>query len=184
MEALDDGADIDCNGCSPIFFAIENGCREVLVALVERGADVAMFELDGAEDVVGQLLKIAPQAGSADDQPAPEGMVDLDAKMIRAFDRMLRSKGVAEPIKKGRWAEYRAFCDGLRSLAAEECHVVVSEFLERFEGEGEEELKELLAAEESAGRITGLNERYATATAEELPGELLKEYLKERKKLN
>ena len=188
IEALDDGANIDCNGCSPVFFAIENGDRVLLAALLERGADVVMFEVDESQgEVIDQLLKIKSQAEMADECVA-DGMVELDAKMIRAFDRMLRNKGIAEPIKKGRLGEYQAFLDGLGSLAAEECQAVVREFLDWLRPEGdadaEESANELLAETENAARLEEWSERYSKATEAELPGELLKDYLKERKKVS
>ena len=191
IEALEDGANIDCNGCSPVFFAIESGDRDVLAALLERGADVSIFEVDGSgEEVLDQLLNIKTQAAVAEEAAAEDGMVELDAKMIRAFDRMVRNKGIAEPIKKGRLAEYQAFSDGLRSLAAEECQAVVREFLEWLRpddgaaADAEAAAKELIDAEENAARLEELSQRYAKVTAEELPGELLKDYLKERKKVS
>ncbi|MFT4546268.1 MAG: hypothetical protein ACI9UA_000231 [Pseudoalteromonas tetraodonis] len=191
IEALEDGANIDCNGCSPVYFAIQNGHREVLVALVERGADVSMFGVDPAGDVLEQLMAIGPggvETTTVDAPDAVEGMVELDAKMIRAFDRMLCNKGMGEPIKKGRLTEYRAFCDGLTSLAAEDCQSVVSEFLDWIKPQGDADPEEaanmILGDESSAARLAELAERYAKVTAEELPGELLKDYLKERKKVS
>ena len=184
IEALDeDGADVNCNGCSPIFFAMEAGDRPVVEALLERGAEVAMFGVDReSEDAVELLLGICSQ-GDAEPKSDTDGMAELDAKMIRAFDRMVRTKGFAEPIKKKRTAEYQAFCDGLGSLAAEDCQALVKEFLEWAKPEEEAEAIEFVGAEENAEKLADLDERYAKVTSEELPGELLKDYLKEMKKV-
>ena len=57
VEALEDGADINCNGHSPVFFAVQHGHRELLAALVERGADISCFELEAGEvDAVVERL--------------------------------------------------------------------------------------------------------------------------------
>lgn len=192
LEALEDGADIDCNGCSPVFFAIENGDRAIISALVERGADVSIFEVDPGGDVVEQLLAISPGSSAAADGDgggeAAVEMAELDAKMIRAFERMVRNKGIAEPVLKGRWGEFPAFCDALQSLAAEECQAIASEFVALVKAgqeEADEEVaKAFVAAAENADALADLGARYLVATEDEQPGELLKEYLKERKKLN
>ena len=58
-DALDDGADIDFNCSSPLFVAIMAGNREVVAKLVERGADVALFELKsiGDDERVAELMR-------------------------------------------------------------------------------------------------------------------------------
>lgn len=190
-EAIEEGAHVDCNGYSPMFIAIQNGDRAVIAALVEHGADTAVFEVDPEKgDPVDQLMAMAPDTGGGESEG--EGMVELDAKMIRAFQRMITNKGIAEPMHKGRGGEYAAFADGLRSIAAEECHAVVREFLELAEAavaevEDEERDASLLAHlkdEAQQETLTALTERYHQAAEEEEPGELLKVYLKERKEVS
>lgn len=191
IEALEDGADINCNGSSALFFAVQNGDRAVVKILVERGADVSCFELDGAQsdELVEQLMAMVPDSGQ---QKKPgEGMVELDAKMLRAFDRMIRNKGFAEPINQGRHDDYEAFCEGLRCVAAEECHVIACEFLELIklvaaegaDADPDAAISAFLNDPENAERLADLGERYAKASEDEQPGELLKDYLKERKKI-
>jgi hypothetical protein len=178
VEALDDGADINCKGYSPLFIAIQNADRAVLKVLVERGADVSVFEIDAeGDDPVEQLMKMAPdQETQSDTELESEGMAELDAKMIRAFQRMIINKGIAEPLAKGRGDEFEAFADGLRSIAAEECHAIVREFLDREKPEDTDGTND-------TETLAALSERYAKATEEEQPGELLKDYLKESKKV-
>ena len=180
VEALDEGADINCNGSEPLFIAIMAENRELVSLLIEKGADVSMFEIISTDpqEVIELLMKLAP---APEEEPAEE---TVDAKRVRAFDRMIRNKGLAEPIAKGRWDEYTAFRDGLKWIAAEECHDAVNEFIEMIELAlpeiGEAGIPDFLS-NGSAARVAELSERYAAA--EEVPGELLKEYLKERKKV-
>lgn len=184
VEALEDGADINCNGHSPLFFAVQHGHRALLAALVERGADISSFELEAGEvdEVVESLMAMAPSSDNGDAPVA--GMAELDAKMIRAFDRMIRQKGFAEPVKKGRQGEFDLFCQGLGSLAAEECQAVVREFLELVKTStgGGDEIAQLLTDPQLASQLAQLGERYIKASEDEVPGDLLKDYLKERKK--
>ena len=180
LEALDDGADINCNGSEPIFIGIMSGNRELVTLLLEKGADVSMFEIVSNDpgDVIELLMALAP---TPEEGPTDE---TVDAERVRAFDKMIRTKGLSEPVTKGRWEEYSAFRDGLKWIAAEECHDVVNEFLEMIEHVlpeiGESGIPDFLN-NGNAARVAELSERYATA--EEVPGELLKEYLKERKKI-
>ena len=98
---------------------------------------------------------------------------------------MIRNKGFREPFAKKRGGEYPAFRDGLQWIAAEDCHACVSEFLGLIAdvpdsvGDGDGEALEACFSE-NAGRISEIQARYVAA--EDLPGELLKDYLKERKK--
>ncbi|MGI9239739.1 MAG: DMP19 family protein, partial [Verrucomicrobiales bacterium] len=184
VEALEDGADINCNGNSPIFFAVQAGDPTVVAALLERGADVSCFELDAkADDVLERLMAMVPA------KPEPSGssggMVELDAKMLRAFHRMISNKGLAEPIKKGRLDEYEAFRKGLGSIAAEDCQALVSEFLELIKPaqDDAEAVAAILDDPANAEKLAELGERYLKAGEDEQPGELLKDYLKERKKI-
>ena len=186
VEALEDGADINCNGHSPVFFAVQHGHRELLAALVERGADISCFELEAGEvdAVVERLMAMAPTTDACGAPVA--GMAELDAKMIRAFDRMIRNKGFAEPIKKGRLGEYESFCRGLGSLAAEECQAVVREFLELVKASTADgvDAASRLVEPPIASQLAQLGERYVKVSEDEAPGELLKDYLKERKKIS
>lgn len=187
-EAIEEGADINCNGYSPMFLAIQNADRPVIEELVRLGADVAVFEVDpGKGDVVDQLMAMAPERDGPHGDAG--GMAELDAKMIRAFHRMITNKGVAEPVLKGRAAEYEAFAAGLQSIAAEECHAAVCDFLELSrsatagDAQPEAAFLALLQDGAQAGALAEITARYLVAAEEEQPGELLKDYLKERKKL-
>lgn len=179
LEALDEGAEINFAGGSPLFTAIMAGERAVVEMLVEKGADLSIFEIDETDrdQVIEELMKLAP---APEEDPGDDG---VDGKLVRAFDRMIRNKGFNEPFKKKRADEFPAFCEGLKWIAAEECHAIVKEFLDMVElvrkEAGEDALPEFL--ESNAPRIAELSERYASV--DEIPGELLKEYLKERKKV-
>ncbi|MEM7145267.1 MAG: hypothetical protein AAF591_09025 [Verrucomicrobiota bacterium] len=134
------------------------------------------------ERLVDALMALLTPAGGGDEKSGDDDDDPVDAKVVRAFDRMIRNKGLGEPLVKKREEAYGVFLDGLKWIAAEECEEVVSEFLEmvklvRAEA-GEEGMASFL--EDNAARIGELSERYGAS--EEVPGELLKEYLKERKK--
>ncbi|MEM8955889.1 MAG: hypothetical protein AAGD22_17165 [Verrucomicrobiota bacterium] len=144
-------------------------------------------ETSGArEQLVDALMALVTPAGHDESGgDGGEGTADEDpvnAKVVRAFDRMIRNKGLGEPLVKKREEEYGIFLKGLKWLAAEECELVVLEFLEMVELVGAEAGEEGMASflEDNAARIGELSERYQLG--EDLPVELLKEYLKERKK--
>jgi hypothetical protein len=156
---------------------------------VESGSEVeegvAIEEEGEVEPEGGEREKLIDALMALMKQGEPEEVDSddpVDAKVVRAFDRMIRKAGLGEPIHKKRDGEYGVFVEGLKWVAAEECEVVVSEFLEMVElvrtEVGEDGVPKLLV--ENVARIEELSERYVLA--EEVPGELLKEYLKERKK--
>ncbi len=180
LEALEEGADINCSGSSPLFIAIMASDRDIVSVLVEKGADVSLFEITatGHDEIVDGLMKLAPATGEDPGESA------VDAKQLRAFDRMIRNKGLAEPIRKGRGEEYAGFLEGLKWIAAEQCHAIVKDFLDLLgdlpaETDPAVGIPRLL--EDHAERVAELGNRYAGA--EEIPRELLKDYLKEQKRL-
>lgn len=177
-EALEEGADINFGGSTPLIGAILAGDRPTVEILVELGADVSCFALPASigsdrSSVVDALMAAGPGTGEVPDEDP------VDAKALRAFDRMIRNKGLAEPFKKKRGQEYATFRDGLKWVAAEDCHAVINEFLELLDQVAESDILDYLAAK--AEQIAALSERYVAA--DDAPTELLKEYLKERKKL-
>ena len=183
LEALEDGADINCSGGLPLYVAIMARDRVIVSALVQNGADPTIFEVRGSDqnEIVDALLALAPTATNASD--APQDDADpVDAKLVRAFDKMIRSKGFGEPLRKGRGSDYPAFRKRLMWIASEECEGCVAEFIGMAEAGLEAEGREgtLPFLEENATRISELSERYRAAP--EVPVDLLKDYLKERKK--
>lgn len=180
-EALEEGADLDFDGGSPLFIGIMAGDRAVVEALVERGADASIFGIvsdDGDRGkVVEALMKLAPST------EAPPEADPVDAKLVRAFDRMIRGKGLGEPLRRNRGGEFTAFADGLKWIAAEESHACVAEFLEMIETvraeSGDAGLPRFL--EENEARVAEIGARYLAS--DEQIGELLKEYRRERRKL-
>ncbi len=176
LEALEDGADINGNAGAALFTAIMAGERAIISVLVEKGADVSLFQI-GASDheaIVEALLALAPAPASEESAAGADDPVD--AKRVKAFDKMIRSKGLGEPFRKGRGDEYPSFRTGLAWIAAEECEACVGEFL-ALRGDGEEGAGTFLEA--NAARISELSARYLAAP--EVPVDLLKDYLKEKK---
>lgn len=179
-EALAEGADINCYGSSPLFIGIMANDQPIVEALVERGADISTFSIKATEknEIVEALMALAPQHSD----PAG-GDNQVEPKLVRAFDRMIRNKGLGEPITKNRAAEYPAFSEGLKWIAAEDCHAIVTEFLDMVEfvrsEKGDAGMPEFL--KENAARIKILSDRYANL--DESPRDLLKDYIKEQKKL-
>ncbi|MGK0186623.1 MAG: hypothetical protein ACI9R3_002406 [Verrucomicrobiales bacterium] len=182
MEALNDGADVNCNGHSPLFIAVMANDREVVSALVNNEADVSLFEIKSTdkEEIVEALMALAPAPAVETDDTEKDV---VDAKLIRAFDRMIRSNGLGAPVTRNRTAEYAAFAEGLKWIAAEDCEAVVAEFMTLIDTARGDEGGELPASflEENGTRIVELSESYTSS--EEIPGDLLKEYIKEQKKL-
>ena len=182
IEAIEDGADIDFGGGSPLITAILAGDRATVATLIELGADTACFELaipaTEPEAIVDALMQSAPRQDEVSNEDP------VDAKLVRSFDRMIRNKGLGEPFKKNRGGEYPAFCDGLKWIAAEECHAVVQAFLEKIEPiraeAGDAGIRAFLTEQGEA--LESWQQNYSAVP--ELPTELLKEYLKERKKLH
>lgn len=181
-EALDEGADINFGGSSPLITAILAGDRETVAILVELGADVSCFQLttsaDDPQATVDALIRSAP-GGDGDAVPKDD---PVDAKVVRAFNKWIRAKGLVEPLAKGKGAAYGTFSDSLKWIAAETCHEVVQEFhalVSALPGDPGKAPANLL--EEHGSQVESLTQRYLSS--EERPTELLKDYLKERKKL-
>jgi hypothetical protein len=192
-EALEEGADIDFGGGTPLFVAITAHDRSVVEALVERGADVSGFGLSGTGDreaLVVALLGLAPappEAGGGGIDGGGGGGA-IDPKVVGGFDRAICKGGLAAPLLRGKHkgdiATYRAFADALRVIAAEERHACVAEFLgfvapafASADDEEGEEPGQLIAS--NAGRVLELEARYRAA--DEAPADLAREYLKEQK---
>ena len=213
LEALEEGADVNCKGGSPLFLAIMAGERSVVEVLVERGADLSMF-LSAAlvpdnvplEDRVDALMACGPGPSSKDDDGDDDSATssgdepEIDPKLIGALDRMIRRNGLVEPFLKKRADELPTFRKALGGIGAEDCHAVVSEFLDALE-EARAQAGSSAEAEEAATdsdremtefddriflvaeteRISEWSTRYAST--EEAPAALAREFLKERKKL-
>ncbi len=179
IEAIEDGADINHSGSSPLILAIMANDRSTVEALVELGADVSCFELkvSNQEGIIDELMKGAPSTGDVPEEDP------VDAKVLRAIDKQIRNKGLGEPFAKKRGVDYPTFLDALKWIAAEDCHTIVEEFLQNIEPSRQEfgDVGVDQYLKEHAGEIEELSARYVAVS--DLPGELLKEYLKERKKL-
>lgn len=179
IEAIEDGADINHSGSSPLILAIMANDRNTVSILVELGADLTCFELkvSNQDAIIDELMKGAPGTGDVPEEDP------VDAKLLRAFDKQIRNKGLGEPFLKKRGAEFPAFLDALKWIAAEDCHSIVEDFLERIEPSRTEsgDVGVDTFLKECADIVQNLSEQYAAAP--DLPTELLKEYLKERKKL-
>jgi len=179
IEAIEDGADINHSGSSPLILAIMANDRKTVETLVELGADLSCFELkvSNQEGIIDELMKGAPSTGDVPEEDP------VDAKVLRAIDKQIRNKGLGEPFAKKRGAEYPTFLDGLKWIAAEECHAIVDEFLKQIEPSRQEsgDIGVDQYLKEHAAEVEELSARYVAVT--DLPGELLKEYLRERKKL-
>lgn len=213
LEALEEGADLNCKGGSPLFLAIMAGERSVVEALVERGADPSMFltPAQAAEEVpladrLDSLMACGPAPSSKgdDSEEGPSASSgnepEIDPKLIGALDRMIRRKGLVEPFLKKRADELPTFRKALGGIGAEDCHAVVGEFLDALE-EARAQADSSAEAEEAEAdsdrEMTEFDEsifleteterisEWSTryASTEEAPAALAREYLKERKKL-
>ena len=197
VEALEDGADINCNGGSPVFIAMMENERESLVTLLEHGADISTFIPEGspeaeleAEERINFLLACGGHGEAAGG--GGDDALEVDSKLVGALDRMIRRNGLVEPFIKKRASDFPAFRQALGGIGAEDCHAVVSEFLDELESARAEQIERAennevsviddnIFLEAEAERIADWSTRYVTA--EESPPALAKEYIKERKKL-
>ena len=65
---------------------------------------------------------------SADGGGSGSGMADIDAKLVRAFDRMIRSEGLtSKPPKASQFRNTPPFANVLKWIAAEECHAILTD---------------------------------------------------------
>ena len=82
IEAIEDGADINHDGSSPLILAIMANDRPTVEVLVELGADVSCFELKVSDQkgIVDELMKGAPATGDVPEEDP------VDAKILRAID--------------------------------------------------------------------------------------------------
>ena len=96
IEAIEDGADINHGGGSPLILAIMANDRPTVAALVELGADVSQFEVKVTDQdaIIDELMKGAPNTEAVPEEDP------VDAKLVRAFDRMIRNKGLGEPLRR------------------------------------------------------------------------------------
>ena len=198
VEALEDGADINCNGGSPIFIAMMENERASLETLLEHGADISTFISEGSPEAALELeqridfLLACGGHGDSKDSTGGSDTPQVDSKLVGALDRMIRRNGLVEPFIKKRGSDFPAFRQALGGIGAEDCHAVVSEFLDELEAARAEQIEraendevsvidDAIFLEAEAERIAEWSTRYVTA--EESPPALAKEYLKERKKL-
>ena len=94
LDALEEGADINCRSGAPLFNAIFNRNIEIIRLLIERGADLSLFlpaaKLkplgDDIDQIVDALMACAP--------PDPDA-IDVDA--MEEFDEEIRAKGLESP---------------------------------------------------------------------------------------
>ncbi len=77
-EAVEDGADLDSDGGSPLFLAIMGGHRELVERLVELGVDTSLFltkarrkKAKSPSQIVDALMEGAPPPPGPD-EPPPE----------------------------------------------------------------------------------------------------------------
>ncbi len=198
VEALEDGADINCNSGSPVFIAMIENERASLETLIEHGADVSTFIREGTPEAAlefAQRIDFLLACGGHGDSATSGGDSDdpqIDSKLVGALDRMIRRNGLIEPFIKRRGSDFPAFRQALGGIGAEDCHAVVSEFLDELESARAEQIARAendevsvfddgIFLEAEAERIAEWSTRYVAA--EESPPALAKEYLKERKKL-
>ena len=70
IEAIEDGADINHSGSSPLILAIMANDRNTVETLVELGADISCFELtvSNQEGIIDELMKGAPATGDVPEE--------------------------------------------------------------------------------------------------------------------
>lgn len=157
LEALEEGADIDHGGGAPLFNAIFNRNLDVILMLVERGADLSNFispakqaALGSTEETIEMLMECAP--------PDPNA---IDPGILGEMDATIRSKGLGKPILEGDWEGMVAYVEKLERIGAPEMSAVVAEVIELLrpaQSFGDAALFEAVKAEKKG--IAAITERY------------------------
>lgn len=77
--ALEEGADVNCDGGAPLFVSIMTGNRQFVETLVAREADVSMFltkakrkKLKTAEEIIAALMEGSPPPVDEAENPPNE----------------------------------------------------------------------------------------------------------------
>ncbi len=174
IEAIEDGADLDCQGHAPVFLAILNRNREILNLLIDHGAETESFLpkkklklIRSREDLIEELIACAPQ------NPR-----DVKPDQIEEIDTGIRNDGVEFLLAEVDWDNATRFRDSLNAIGADSSHRCVAEFLQWAQAEHglqRDGLGDFLSENKHA--IEDYRERYLT-TGENLV-ELANEYLAE-----
>jgi len=131
LEAIEDGADLNCNGNSPIFLAILNKNRGLLNLLIDQGAETDSFLakkrlalIRSREDLIEELIACAPH------NPR-----DVKPEQIEEIDTGIRNDGVAFLLAEVEWDHATGFRDSLDAIGAGSSHRCVAEFLQWAQSE-------------------------------------------------
>ncbi len=172
IEAIEDGADLDCHGNAPIFLAIMNRNRNILNLLIDRGAETDFFLakkrlklIRSREDLIEELIACAPQ------NPR-----DVKPDQIEEIDLGIRNDGVKFLLSEMDWDNATRFRDSLNAIGAGSSHRCVAEFLQWAQSENglqRDALNDFLTENKPA--IEDYRDRYL-ATGEDLVA-LANEYL-------
>lgn len=126
LEAIEDGAELNCNGNSPVFLAILNKNRNLLNLLIDHGAETDSFlarkRLDlirSREDLIEELIACAPH------NPR-----DVRPEKIEEIDTGIRNGGVEFLLAEVDWDHATGFRDSLDAIGAGSSHRCVAEFLQ------------------------------------------------------
>ena len=87
-EAIEDGADINHSGSSPIILAIMANDRATVEALVELGADISCFELkvSNQEGLINELMKGAPSTSDVPEEDPVDHQSSLENIIISNYE--------------------------------------------------------------------------------------------------
>jgi len=157
-EALEDGADIDAGGGSPLFNAIFHRNVEMVRFLIGSGADLSaiipaskLAALSGQEAIIGLLMECAP--------PDPR---EIDPGLMGEMDATIRNSGLGKPVLEGDWDGMVFYAEKLERIGAPELCVCVTEVIDMLKPAksfGDAALFETVKAEKK--KIAAITERYA-----------------------
>jgi hypothetical protein len=164
LEALEEGANVDCHGGAPLFLAIVNRNRKLIQLLLDHGADATSFLPKKKLDLIETQADLVEEMIAC----APHNPRDVKPDQIAEIDTAIRSEGVKVLLSEIDWDEATRFRDSLDAIGAGSSHRCVAEFLQwaRSEtGNSADNLGEFLVSHDPT--VTEYRERYL-ATGEDL----------------
>jgi len=131
LEAIREGADVRCDGNSPIFLAILNRNRDILNLLIDQGVETDSFLpkkrlnlIRSRDDLIEELIACAPYDAR-----------DIKPEEIQEIDNGIRDDGVEFLLAEVEWDNATRFRDALNVIGAGSSHRCVAEFLQWAQSE-------------------------------------------------
>ncbi len=126
IEAITEGADVECKSGAPLFLSIQNRHRQLIAFLLDHGADPSPFlskkrlkEIHSREDLIEELIACVPY------NPR-----DIKLDELQEIDSAIRTDGVEFLVAEMDWDHATRFRDSLNAIGASSTHRCIAEFLQ------------------------------------------------------